>query len=90
MKINRTWSVDIEVANKMRYKYRNQSSIVNQLLKRHLKMLEDYGNDSIAIATDVQIAAVLHNRVEDSILKEMLLVYIKQAKREKDAKTTQS
>lgn len=85
MKINRTWSVDLEVANKMRYKYRNQSSIVNQLLKRHLKMLEDYGNDSIAIATDVQIAAVLHNRVDNPLLKEMLIVYIQQEKRKKDA-----
>ena len=80
MKINRTWSVDVEVAQKMR-KFGNQSYVVNRLLQKHLKMLEDYGNDSIAAASDVQLAAALSARINDNILHDMLIVYIQGMKR---------
>ena len=83
MKINRTWSVDVEVAEKMRRKG-NQSWIVNNLLKKHLQMEEDYGNDSIAAAATVQLAAALSARIEDNILKDMLIVYIQGEKRRRD------
>ena len=83
MKINRTWSVDVEVAKKMRQKG-NQSLIVNNLLKKHLDMEECYGNDSIAAASDLQLAAALSARIDDNILKDMLIVYIQGEKRRRN------
>ena len=83
MKINRTWSVDVEVAQRMR-KFGNQSYVVNHLLQKHLKMLDDYGNDSIAAAASVQLAAALAARIEDNILKDMLIVYIQGEKRRRN------
>ena len=74
MKINRTFCLDFSVAHELKKKS-NQSYLVNKLLKQYL-FDDNIDSPRIVDCSPSQIAAALHARCEDEILKSVLLAFI--------------
>ena len=78
MKINRTFSIDYEVAKELQKKS-NQSYVVNKLLKKHL--FDDFEELDIRTMKASQVAAILHNKIDDEFMKTILVRFIEAEKK---------
>ena len=71
MRINRTFSIPIELVQELKKKH-NQSETVTRALRKYLD--SDHNSDTISQATTHQLMAVLTNRNDvDEGLKALLL-----------------
>ena len=73
MKINRTFCLDVDVARELRKKS-NQSYFVNRLLKQAL--FDDLEELDIRTMRATQVAAILHNKIDDEFMKTLLHQFI--------------
>ena len=73
MKINRTFCLDVDVARELR-KRSNQSYFVNRLLKQAL--FDDLEDLDIRTMRATQVAAILHNKIDDEFMKTLLHRFI--------------
>ena len=73
MKINRTFCLDVDVARELR-KRSNQSYLVNRLLKQAL--FDDLEELDIRTMKPTQVAAILHNKIDDEFMKTLLHRFI--------------
>ena len=73
MKINRTFCLDVDVARELRKKS-NQSYFVNRLLKQAL--FDDLEELDIRTMRATQVAAILHNKIDDEFMKTLLHRFI--------------
>ena len=73
MKINRTFCLDVDVARELR-KRSNQSYFVNRLLKQAL--FDDLEELDIRTMRATQVAAILHNKIDDEFMKTLLHRFI--------------
>jgi hypothetical protein len=78
VKINRTFSIDYEVAKELQKKS-NQSYVVNKLLKKHL--FDDFEELDIRTMKASQVAAILHNKIDDEFMKTILVRFIEAEKK---------
>jgi len=71
MRVNRTFSIPIELVQELKKKH-NQSETVTRALRKYLDT--DYNSDTISQATTRQLMGALHNRSDiDPTMKALLL-----------------